>query len=196
MKGASNETLAHQCKQLLRLALAMRCFKGALELCKHVIDLKLGEEDFLYGPCMTGIVVTYARPFSGPAKDIGTLADRFGKFENGKLESIHKELIALRKKVFAHHDASGLEEFDVRNPRSLQAYVTTLEFGRDKLGKYYIRPDATVPQVTADSIPGYIDLLCFQMDRIEKATDHLIKRMAPADKKYKLGLYQAGVNFP
>ncbi len=76
MKTAGKDILAQRCKELLKLALAMRSFKGALELCKHVVKLELREEDFLYGPCMTGIVVTYARPFSKPAKDVGTLPDR------------------------------------------------------------------------------------------------------------------------
>lgn len=196
MKAADEAEVPKQHKELLKFALAMRCFKGALELCKHVIELELREEDFLYGPCMTGIICTYARPFSAPAKDIGTLGDRFERFDNIKLQAAHKELISLRNKVFAHHDASGLEGFEVRNPRALQIYVTTLEFGKDRHGDYYIRPDANVPEVTVDSIPGYLELLRFQMHRIEKVTDRLIKSIAPADKKYKLGVYQVGVDFP
>lgn len=196
MKSAHEDLSARKCNELLRLALAMRCFKGALELCHHVMKLQLRESDFLYGPCMTGIVVTYSRPFSRPAKKIDILGGRFQRFNDLKFRAVHKELLSLRNKVFAHHDASDLDEFDVRNPNGVPVYITTLEFGKDRHGEYYICPDTTVPQVTVDSIPGYIDLIKFQMRRIETATDQLIKSMAPPNKKYKLGRYQVGLNFP
>jgi hypothetical protein len=175
----------HQRSELLRLGLAMRCFKGALELSKHVMKIGLREGDYLYGPCMAGVVVTYARPFSPPAKGIGVLGGSFERFDDPHLKKTHDELIALRKKVFAHHDATD----------KIQPYVTMLEFGVDKNGTYYIRPDTNVPQVTVDSIPQYSQLLRFQIERVEWATDCIIKSMG-SGKKYTLGWYQVGLNFP
>ena len=194
MKGPEKKANSRKYNELLKLALAMRCFRGAFEMCQHVVELKLAEDDFLYGPCMAGVVVTYARPFS-PAKEIGVHPRRFSQFENATLQAAHRELILLRNKVYGHQDASDLGAFEIRNPKGLQVYATTLELGIDTDGVHYIRPDANVPQVTADSVPAYIELLRFQMHRIEKATDPLIKSMA-GDKLYKLGRYQVGLNFP
>ena len=188
-----NRELQHMFDELRRFALAMRCFRGASDLCKHVIELHLPEDDFLYGACMAGIVVTYARPFNR-ADGIGKLRG-FSRFADAKFRSAHQELIATRKKVYAHHDASGLENLEIRNRSKSHAYVVTLELGKDNYGTYFIRPDVRVPQITNDSLPGFVELFQFQMNRIEQATDVVVKKLG-AGKFYTLGFYELGINFP
>jgi hypothetical protein len=179
--------------ELRRFALAMRCFRAASDLCKHVIELHLPEDDFLYGACMAGIVVTYARPFSC-GDDIGGLRG-FSRFENTKFRSAHQELIETRKKVYAHHDASGIENLEIRNRSESDAYAVTLELEKGKYGKYFIRPDVRVPQITTDSLPAFVELFRFQMNRGEQATDVVVKKLG-AGKFYSLGFYELGINFP
>ena len=171
----------------------MRCFRAASDLCKHVIELHLSEDDFLYGACLTGIVVTYARPFSR-ADDIGRLRG-FSRFENAKFRSAHQEFLETRKKVYAHHDACELENLEVRNRSESNAYAVTFELGKDEYGKYFIRPDVRGPQITTDSLPGFVELFRFQMNRVEQATDVVVKKLG-AGKFYSLGFYELGINFP
>jgi len=70
-----------------------------------------------------------------------------------------------------------------------------LNWGKDNYGTYFIRPDVRVPQITSDSLSGFVELFQFQMNRIQQATDVVIKKLG-AGKFYTLGFYELGINFP
>jgi hypothetical protein len=188
------DSIEKKTNELRRLTLAMRCFRGASELCKHAIELQLTENDPLYSPCLTGIVVTYARPFSG-ADGIGTLSSNFTNFADPDFSSADRELCLARQRFHAHYDAIRVHDLEIRDHTELEPYATNVEFRADADGKVRIYPWVNVPEITPDSLPGLEKLFSFQMDRVFAAQTAVLKSLA-SGKSYGIGKYTLGIYFP
>ncbi len=58
-----NDQLNHKKRTLHRMTLAQTAFSQAKKLCEHMEKLELDPKDELAASMMSGIVVSYARPF-------------------------------------------------------------------------------------------------------------------------------------
>lgn len=172
----------------------MQSFRGAFELCQHVIKLGLSEKDCLYPPCMTGIIVSYMRPFK-ESHGIGSISNEFTKFPEPRFKAAHDELRRARDEFHAHNNAEKAHELEIREGAIGSPYETRLTFQIDADGKIRIYPAVLVPEITSDSLPGLVELFQFQMDRVHAATTAVLKSMA-SGKSYKLGTYTVGKDFP
>jgi hypothetical protein len=89
--------------QLRRLTLARGAFDQARALCDHSADVPSPSKD-LEAALMTGILVTYCRPFTRN-DGIGPLPAAFNKFtSHAALQHIHDAALAARNVVYAHRD--------------------------------------------------------------------------------------------
>lgn len=89
--------------QLRRLTLARGAFDQARALCDHSAGVPSPSRD-LEAALMTGILVTYCRPFTRN-DGIGRLPAAFDQFtDNPSLQHIHDTALAARNIVYAHRD--------------------------------------------------------------------------------------------
>ncbi len=95
-------------KLALLLALSDIAFVNAEAILHHVRDHKIADDDPAFPGLITGVVVSYARPF-GENRGLGSLPEEFrqpGHFELIDLQPVHQYLIDMRNKLFAHFDLS------------------------------------------------------------------------------------------
>src|SRR5690606_38483951 len=86
------------------LTLAQASFNQAAELCKHAETAPIEPKSNLAAAVMTGIVVTYAKPFTR-SDGIGTLPTDFNNFpQEAALEQLHQTMLNARHWVYAHRD--------------------------------------------------------------------------------------------
>ncbi len=120
--------------ELVRTALARDDFKRAKGICQRIAESH-AFDDALW----TALAVTYWRPFTKCT--VGRLSEkRFERFDDVRLESVHRLLHASREARFAHNEmgpdifvhasrpAAGGE--DVKGDTS----VTKVPFARDEIG--------------------------------------------------------------
>lgn len=181
-----------------RLDFAVVSFRQSLALCEHLIALgitPMSDRAALYSACMTGIVVTYCVPF-GENYGLGALD---GKYRSGfptvGVAETHDGLLYYRDSTYAHRD---MLKSKVTAEGELRADIHTsrIRIGVARSGKgASITSIPILPDIQQDSLPKILDLLRFQIARINAAAGPLLERLA-AGKSYKPGDYTLGVDFP
>ena len=88
-------------RHLYRLLLSRHDIHQAIEACKLAIHRVDPLDDLHYRAVLTEIVTCYARAFA-EAKPLGRLPDSWSRYENGRYQWLHDQLIALRNKTLAY----------------------------------------------------------------------------------------------
>ena len=90
-------------KELWKLTFAYAGFLDARECIRDLQEKGFSKDSPQYYPLLVGLICLYARPFT--TTDIGTLSD---KIVPAQFRELHKELLRLRHKMFAHTEPSAL----------------------------------------------------------------------------------------
>lgn len=90
-------------KDIVRLALADHAFREAKALAENVASAAYDPYGHLFSASVTGIVVSYCRPFMS-SNGLGSLTSNYRDFPNTELKSIHDLIFEARNKVAAHMD--------------------------------------------------------------------------------------------
>lgn len=110
---------------------------------------------------MTGLVVSYARPFSRSNR-IGRIDERFERFEAPEREAHHKQLLGLRNKLYAHTDVTILRDVIVFPPGAWGPGVSAIE--------------ATVPWAV-EAFEKFGSLIELQEGRLAKRIVELVEEL-------------------
>jgi hypothetical protein len=173
---------------LRRLIHADKCFRTIMRLVKFLESAGLPEDEEAYLPIMAGICFTYAQPFWGN-DGLGPLPQKFREFPNQeRFDKIHTALLSGREWLYEH---VGLESiFTTSDKKGRIGKVTiTLQPGG---GIVFDEEDLRWSQQELREIA---DLCRLQSNRLAPDIKALITDIS-AGKKYKLGSYILGENFP
>jgi hypothetical protein len=100
------EQLARERKRLVLAESDMKqAARGAAHILHHGAAMNSNAERAL----MTGVIVTYARPFSKTNK-IGPVEGKIAQLESPALRPLHDELVDRRSDLFAHNDETPWRE--------------------------------------------------------------------------------------
>ncbi len=164
-----DRSLAGQKKALLRLTLAQAAFGQAAALCEHLIKESIPSGSDLAAAMMTGIIVTYAKPFTR-SDGIGPLPTGFREFQSSSaLEHFHQTALDARNSVYAHRDyksAPALAGSAFCEEIAYSLIVTIKEHGHDVL--------VNEPQITASDASKFQALCDFQHARAADSVGKLI----------------------
>jgi hypothetical protein len=95
----------HLARQLVRLVHARFDMRSAMALAQVLDERHHGSIDELTYGLLTGLVVTYARPFTQSKGGYGRLDSKWSEFpDQPDLQTIHDRLVELRKTLLAHTD--------------------------------------------------------------------------------------------
>jgi hypothetical protein len=146
---------------------------------------------FLYRLVMTGVAVTYARPF-GANDGIASLPHELRKFDDVGLREQHEELLLTRRKLYGHTD--GNHRWDVES----LPFGTQICFRRDGEGKTEVVPVVPTPDISPSSLPTIARLVEIQIHRVLDLMAELIgKMLVSGGKTYNVGqTYTVGEDFP
>jgi len=98
------DKLLHKKRALQRLTLAQTAFRQARALCEHMEQMTLGPHEEIASAMITGIVVSYVRPFVRN-DGIGPLPKKYSEFlEGSPFKNIHNTMLEARHWVYAHRD--------------------------------------------------------------------------------------------
>ena len=147
-------------------------------------------DPFLYRLLMTGVAVTYARPF-GINDNIASLPDELHKFGEAKLCKQHQELLLSRRKLYGHTD--GNYRWDVESlPFGIQ-----INFRKNAKGGTDVVPVVPIPDISPASLPTIGRLIQTQIHRVLDLMAKLIGDMLISGKTYGIGqTYTVGEDFP
>ena len=159
-----------QRQELRRLTLARSDMRSARRLAGLLIDA-LGQprrDPDLEMGLMTGLVVSYARPFTRAR--IGRLRGRrWERFDgNENFEAWHAQLLGIRKKLYAHTDFTYTRQ------------IIVLPAGAwGKIGTTTVEAQ---PPWAQDAIESFAALMDFQIARLSKAVERLVDEIyAPVE---------------
>ena len=162
-------------KELERLIWAHQCWRAAYSLCELGMSLPENESDTNFG-IMSGIIVSYARPFTRN-DGLGELEELFTKFEKKGHEVDHQNLITLRHKVFGHRDEQWAKE----------------EIGTKSNAFVVITPDGHLrTQGLGDSsepCQEILDLLAIQLDRCSARVREILEEGLAKNGAFEAGTY-------
>ncbi len=171
-----------------RLNLAGLCFDQAQALARHLIQAKPDPTQYLYSPMVTGVVVTYMRPFM-EAEGLGALPAEFERFTDHDLQEAHDQLKESRNQLYAHRD--------VRNGAALPTLDGTIPFDMDiefdGSQSYKLMPG--VIEIPPENLPDFVRLCEFQRQRITAKITKAWPSLT-GSKTYAPGKYKVGVDFP
>lgn len=102
---ASSGGPSPQEKALYRLILARSDLESARTTCEYAISEGVDITNPLWMPLHDAALIAYARPFTAN-EPFGSLPNRWGKFEDDTLQTLHDELLDLRNKTIAHSDGA------------------------------------------------------------------------------------------
>jgi hypothetical protein len=136
---------------LRRLTLARGAFEQVMSLCDHANSMSPAPSNDLAAAIMTGIVVTYARPFTR-GDGVGPLSKKYSDFPpDTPLKHFHETMLNARNWVYAHRDnlsapqlagdafsaetASHLTLSITGSGHSILVYEPQISF--DQVGKFY-----------------------------------------------------------
>jgi len=162
---------------VLRLALAIQSFREADAMAEIILSSKLEPGSHGYHGSVTGLAVSYCRPFM-QADGLGSIHKDFESFsEAGKdatvFEAIHQDILTFRNRIAAHHDLEYADgEFQKKNlPHDPSSFVL-------KLG----RKDYAVGSKHTTLPPWRIGeaqkLLTFQIARAQQALSSVVISIA------------------
>lgn len=177
-------------KAFRRLAYAGLAFRQAHALCVHIERLLPSEATNLWTPLLTGVAVTYAKPF-GRCDGLGALPDSFRSFPEGSPHAqVHRDIVDGRNWNFAHRDTTKAAD------------LMSHEHDKEKLIEVAISlssEGATIhtnePGWHPHAIPRIRDLCIFQNARVTTAINDLARSWI-GTKRYHPGRHILGETFP
>jgi hypothetical protein len=183
--------LAKIIHQIKRLAIASDSFQQCLSLLGHIENLGLKLEDDLYTPMIAGVVVTYAKNFN-QADGLGPLPNFFEKFPDPMLQTAHEKVIEARNKHYAHRDTIAHSfKKDQGRPDPYSVHVRINYETKD----FKFQPNLI--DIPPERIKQIIQLIQFQMDRLQKDLDEKLALIIDVDKNYEQDkVYILGEDFP
>ena len=183
--------MSDQITALRQLVFADTAIRQAHLLCEHIEALGPRDIPALWSPLLTGVIVTYMKPF-GECRGLGRLPATFSQFPiNSPHGQTHKDIADGRNWTFAHRDFNKGPTL-LSTPEEQQTISEViLEFVKDGPTTIYTR-DATWHPETIFRIR---ELCEFQSSRVDAAMRPLILALA-GSKKYKAGKYVLGRDFP
>jgi hypothetical protein len=150
-------------QQLVRLQHAKFDMQSAKALAHALAAQPQGSIDPLPYGLLTGLVVSYARPFV-ESREYGRIGSKFSKFrDRPDLKERHERLLELRMKLLAHTDET---------PHRRVGVFTRGAMFDDRPAVFEGRSGINVP-----STPDVIELLEFQEARLGDAIDELARRL-------------------
>jgi hypothetical protein len=90
-------------RELCRLVLARSDVNAARHACNLLLKNVGALSDDLYEPLYYAVAISYARPFSAN-RPLGSLAPRWRRFADSRLQDAHTRLLEARNKSIAHSD--------------------------------------------------------------------------------------------
>ncbi len=182
-----NEQLNHKKRTLHRLTLAQTAFRQAKRLCEHMEKLEIDQKDELASSMMSGIVVSYARPFLR-SDGIGPLPNKYSLFEESSgFGRYHDILIEARNWVYAHRD--NVNAPNLSGGKVSDDVVTEVIVCLKKDGGYSV--SINEPQISISQLKYFNALCSHQHNRInEEVGDliaHLVKTHSLGEGDYKIG---------
>lgn len=178
-------------ERLKAVSLAVGAWQSAQAGVKLLHSRPPFEQDpFLYRLLMTGVAVTYARPF-GTNEGIASLPVELHKFDETDLRAQHEELLLTRRKLYGHTD--GNHRWDVESlPFGLQ-----ISFRRNSKGTADVVPVVPTPDISPSSLPTIARLVETQILRVLDLMAALIGKMLTSGKTYNIGqTYTIDKDFP
>ena len=148
--------------ELLQFALADHAFREADALTEHLISMTPSPSSHLYAACVSGIVVTYCRPFSG-ADGLGKLPQEMGQFTDEDLQIIHDTVVETRNKLSAHFDRKHSEAKFASGVLPLPPSEVRIELRNDS---FVVSSNAT--SLNPLFLPQVRRLCAFQMQRVNQ----------------------------
>ena len=177
-----------QIKAFKRHTLANLCFVRAKAVADFLIDEQPPTHEPLYSPMVTGMVVTYMRPFVS-AHGLGPLPSQFSKFRDKIHGDTHAEMIKCRNSIHAHQDLLAQSQISPECGSTSPVLSITFEPPNSC---------AIIPRVLElhpDSIPNVAALCMFQQSRIADAIETSWEALTDG-KTYTAGTYTVGQDFP
>jgi len=178
-----------QQKQILfakRLFMAESSMHQAAKLAKFTEDHNIGRFPEVFAPIMAGICVVYARPFLR-ADGLGPLDEKYGRFDDAKLQDTHNDLIRNRHHFYAHRDFLKTRALDPTSGASRDMHSVHLFF--DGQGSYTFA--TREPMYRDINLPEIIRIAEFQRQRIgterHKVIDKLNRGQILPEGSYELG---------
>lgn len=163
------DQLNHKKHTLHRLTLAQTAFRQARKLCEHMEKLELDPKDELASSMMSGIVVSYVRPFLR-SDGIGSLPKKYSSFEeNAEFGKYHDILMEARHWVYAHRD--NVNAPNLAGGRVCEDTVTEVIIHLKKDG-YSVAINE--PQINASQLKYFKALCSYQHNRINEEVGDLI----------------------
>jgi hypothetical protein len=169
--------------RLKTLIWAEHSWMGAADLCELAMSLPhLKESKNLEHSIATGIIISYARPFT-KCNGLGKLGKEFREFKDHEsFKSNHDRLLETRHTIFAHKD----ESWETELLRDEKKYLITIE----ESGRF----QTSMTGIVIDSFPLILDLINFQKKRILTAKEKLVQSVA--NQGIQAGVYTIGEDFP
>lgn len=184
-----NEKFLGKKRALQRLSLAQLAFRQAKSLCEHIEKMQLQSHDELASAMMTGIVVSYMRPFL-ESNGLGALPPRYSQFDKcSPYEAIHNTLLEARHWVYAHRDLPNSINLAGSNISLDEVSEMTLTL-REK--NYSI--DIKEPYIFKIGLSKFKELFSFQHERANEEVGNIICSLME-DHQVGVGTYKLNKNF-
>ena len=140
---------------------------------------------------MTGAVISYARAFGGN-NGVLVLPRHLTTFRRKELTAQHKELLFTRRKLYAHVDVVGKDEWALNTP----PFKTRVSFRKSPSGKVEIVPIVDVPDISPGSLRIIAELIEFQLQRVLGEMSATLRGMAEGRTYIFETTYTVGLDFP
>ncbi len=177
--------------QIRRLVIASDSFHHCVFLLEHMRSENIDGSSNLFPCMMSGVVVTYAKNFN-QADGLGPLPSLYTKFPNKEFETAHAKLVDSRNTVYAHRDEKS-HTFQDSNG-SIHNYPVNVVFD-SKSGQLLFAP--YLVDIAHSKITEILDLLKFQLERLQTDLDSKLVKVIDNTKNYKPDTdYILGVSFP
>ena len=175
---------------MIRLVLARTAFAQTRALAESLAAASIDPESLTFSPQIAGVVVTYARSFTG-GEGLGVLEEKFIKFDDVELQNMHSKLIDIRNKIYAHRDVDGVSAFTLDPSATAVPYQLLVNI--NAAGELAFSPSA--PELNPQLLPAVIRLCRVQENRAIAAVLDLLPHLQKG-KIYPPGRYTLGVDFP
>lgn len=153
-------------RKLISLIIACDDMMHAENACCILAESKVKEDDVLYSPLLSAVMISYARPFKKSRKLV-PLTSQWCGWHNDVQKELHRQIIGLRDTALAHSDSSmhmvRVSPVYVNGKRSPNLIKTTVGSG----------------DLSAKHIPGILALIRETARRLDREKMRLINELYP-----------------
>ncbi|MFL6597006.1 MAG: hypothetical protein ACJ8KF_03475 [Chthoniobacterales bacterium] len=160
-------------RALARLVIANRDWSAAAEVLRYIVINVKNSYDPLYYPLTAAAVVCYARPFLG-GRSHSRISRAFERFPENVKRANHERLLTYRSVVIAHAN-------DEKHEVTLIQKGTVIDWDNGK-GKGTLTEHSEMirgPELARGTIPHFLHLVEFQLERIKAAIDRETDALFP-----------------